>query len=160
MGTTVQGAQTADTVCQSDAQAHRRTQTYSKRRTGSKTMRYRAEQGSGAAGVRRSLRDRRTGRRVSGTRCRRYAPANQRVKTDAPPGHRLPAAPFGARRRGERRRCLWAPSLVADQEERRESHTGVYFYNQAVMFRGHGGVKSCKTSRGFGEALELSWWLS
>jgi hypothetical protein len=23
------------------------------------------------------------------------APANQRVKTDAPPGHRLPAAPFG-----------------------------------------------------------------
>src|SRR5262245_9807117 len=67
---------------------------------------------------------------------------------------------FGTRRRGERRRCLWAPSLVADQEEQGESHTGVYFYNQAVMPRGHGGVKSCKTSRGFGEALELSWWLS
>jgi hypothetical protein len=49
-----------------------------------------------SAGVRRSLRDRRTGRRVSGTRCRRCAPANQRVKTDAPPGHRLPAAPLGA----------------------------------------------------------------
>jgi hypothetical protein len=48
--------------------------------------------------VRRSLRDRRTWRRVSGTRCRRFAPANQRVKTDAPPGHRLPAAPLAARR--------------------------------------------------------------
>ena len=32
------------------------------------------------------------------------------------------------RRRGERRRCLWALSRAADQEEQWKGHTEAYFY--------------------------------